>query len=287
MRDFQLRRLVESALDEDLGPGDLTTGLLIPAGLRATAEVVARGEIVLSGTDVFAEVFLALDPDVKVDIIKGDSAAASPGEAAIRLEGPASSILTGERVALNFLGRLSGIATLTKAFVDRVEGTDVKILDTRKTTPGLRALEKRAVTHGGGHSHRTGLYDGILIKDNHIAAVGSVRKAVALAKRNFRQRVEVEVDTTAQLEEALEAGADIVLLDNMDPLALKDALRRTQEFYSPGARLTLLEASGGISLANVREAALSGVDFISIGALTHSAPVADLGLDFVPTGIKP
>jgi nicotinate-nucleotide pyrophosphorylase (carboxylating) len=280
MKKDSVRKLIKRALKEDIGPGDLTTELLIKNKQIAQAQVLAREEMTLSGLKVFKEVYKILDKKVDVRLLKKDSDRANVGEAVIELKGSAASILTGERTALNFLGHLSGIATLTRAFVDKVEGLPVKILDTRKTTPGLRLLEKKAVVHGGGMNHRTALFDGILIKDNHIAAVGGIRKAMELAKVNLRQKIEIEVDTTEQLFEALEAGADIVLLDNMDPLALKEAMIQTETFYHPGDRLTLLEASGGINLENVKDVALSGVDFISIGAITHSAKVADLGLDF-------
>jgi nicotinate-nucleotide pyrophosphorylase (carboxylating) len=275
-----LKKLIRDALIEDIGPGDLTTSLLIKDNQTAKAKVVARESMTLSGLTVFKEVFKELDPTVDVTLHKKDGDAASPGEAAIELKGSAASILTGERTALNFLGHLSGIATYAQAFVKKIEGLPTKILDTRKTTPCLRSLEKAAVVHGGAFNHRIALFDGILIKDNHIAAVGGITNALNLAKANFRQKIEIEVDTLAQLIEAIEGGADIVLLDNMDPLALREAKEQTDAFYSPGTRLTLLEASGGINLDNVRDAAESGVDFISIGAITHSAKVADLGLDF-------
>ncbi|MDR2405238.1 MAG: carboxylating nicotinate-nucleotide diphosphorylase [Deltaproteobacteria bacterium] len=281
MTKDSLHSLIRLALHEDIGPGDLTTSLLIKDGQLAKANVVARAHMTLSGVSVFQEVYAILDPTVEVNALKKDGDTAEMGETVLSLSGSAASILTGERTALNFLGHLSGIATYTKAFVDKVEGYPAKILDTRKTTPGLRALEKEAVLHGGGVNHRLALFDGILIKDNHIAAAGGIREALKLAQANFRQKIEIEVDTSAQLMEALDGGADIVLLDNMDPLALKEALIQTEAFYHPGQRLTLLEASGGINLENVRDAAASGVDFISIGAITHSAPNADLGLDFV------
>ncbi|MDR2339396.1 MAG: carboxylating nicotinate-nucleotide diphosphorylase [Deltaproteobacteria bacterium] len=287
MADHTLERLIRDALAEDIGPGDLTTSLLIPEGLEAEAEVVARAPMTLSGLAVFGEVYRLLDPRVQVSLLRKDSDRATAGEAVVSLKGPAAPILTGERTALNFLGRLSGIATLTRAYVDAIAGHKARILDTRKTAPGLRFLEKQAVAHGGGLNHRLALFDGILIKDNHIAAVGGIRKAIELARANFRQKIEIEVDNTAQLEEALECEADIILLDNMDPLALRDAFMRAEAFYSPGTRLSLLEASGGITLDNVADVAASGVDFISVGAITHSAPVADLGLDFRTEPRKP
>jgi nicotinate-nucleotide pyrophosphorylase (carboxylating) len=280
MLNEQLERLIRGALAEDIGPGDITTELLVPKGQTAEAFAVARKPLVVSGAEVFREVFRILDPEVKCELLLRDSDTAAEGQRVIRLYGPAASILTGERVALNFLGRLSGVATLTRLFADRLSGLQTKLLDTRKTTPGLRALEKMAVVHGGGVNHRLALFDGVLIKDNHIAAAGGVANALRLARPAFRHKIEIEVDTLEGLMEAMEGGADMVLLDNMDPLALREAVRRAEYFWRPGARLTLLEASGGVTLESVREAALSGVDFISVGALTHSAPSADLGLDF-------
>ncbi|MDR2200292.1 MAG: carboxylating nicotinate-nucleotide diphosphorylase [Deltaproteobacteria bacterium] len=280
MRFDCLERLIKIALEEDIGPGDLTTELLVDPKLQAEARVAARAPMTLSGLEIFREVYRILDPLVEVELLKKDSEQAERGEAVARLKGPAASILTGERTALNFLGRLSGIATSARLHAEKLAGLKTRLLDTRKTAPGLRALEKKAVLHGGGFNHRLALFDGILIKDNHIAAVGGVRKALELARKNFRQKIEIEVDTSEQFYEALQAEADIILLDNMDPLALKEACDRAAAFYYPGQRLTLLEASGGITLGNIRDIALSGVDFVSVGAITHSAPYADLGLDF-------
>jgi nicotinate-nucleotide pyrophosphorylase (carboxylating) len=206
----------------------------------------------------------------------------TPGSEIARLQGPAASILSAERVALNFLMRLSGVATLTAKFVAAAANPGIAVVDTRKTTPGLRFLEKAAVRHGGGRNHRFALYDGILIKDNHIAAAGSIAKAVSRARfaAPHTLKIEVEVDTLDQLKEALTAGADLVLLDNMGPDLLRQAVRITENFHAPTPRLTLLEASGGINLDSIGSIAQTGVDLISVGAITHSAPSVDLGLDW-------
>ncbi len=261
-------------LAEDLGRGDVTTLLLVPPDLRGRGKIVAKAPGVLAGIPVAAEVFRLLDAGIRFDPQKGDGDELAPGQVVAELEGPLAAILGAERLALNLLQRLSGIATLTRAYVRAVAGTKAKILDTRKTTPGLRALEKYAVRVGGGQNHRFGLFDGILIKDNHIAAVGGVAEAVRRAKAGapHHLKVEVEVRDLAELEAALSAGADLILLDNMDEATIREAVRLA------GGRVPL-EASGNMTLKRVRGVAEAGVDYISVGALTHSAPALDLSLE--------
>jgi nicotinate-nucleotide pyrophosphorylase (carboxylating) len=229
---------------------------------------------VISGVAVLERVFALLDPRVRVEIAVGDGGAVEPGTTVATISGPLRAILTGERTALNFVGRLSGIATATARLVALVAGTRATIVDTRKTTPGLRALEKAAVRHGGGANHRFGLDDAILIKDNHVAVAGGIVPAIAAARARAGHlvKIEVEVDTLEQLDQALAHGADIVLLDNFSPAQLREAVART-------AGRALLEASGGIDATTIRAVAESGVDLISVGALTHSAPALDVGLD--------
>lgn len=269
-------RLVAAALDEDLRDGDRTTLWTVPAGTSASARIVAKAPGVLAGVEVAREVFRQVDDRLSFRAEAEDGAAVEPGQVVVRLEGPASAVLSGERVALNFLQRLSGVATLTRAYVERVAGTGARILDTRKTTPGLRNLEKAAVRAGGGTNHRTGLFDMVLIKENHVTAAGGISAAVAAVRgRNAeRLRVEVEVRDLSELREALVAGVDVVLLDNMDPDRLREAVAVAREM-DPEVQL---EASGGIDLSTVREVALTGVDLISVGALTHSVTALDLSL---------
>ncbi len=282
MNPFSVTDIVRLALMEDLGPGDLTSRLTIPYNRQGRARLIAKADIVLSGLTAAAEVLNQVDPAVTFTPAAADGARLAPGAEVARLEGPAISILSSERVMLNFLMRLSGVATLTAKFVQAADNPKVAVVDTRKTTPGLRLLEKAAVRHGGGRNHRFALYDGILIKDNHIAAAGSIAQAVERARRKAPHtlRIEVEVDTIEQLHEALAARADLVMLDNMGPDLLREAVKITTEFHAPHPRGTLLEASGGINLTTVGPIARTGVDIISVGALTHSAPAVDLGLDW-------
>lgn len=269
-------RAVAEALAEDLGlAGDLTTDATVPAEATAVAVIAARQPGVLAGLDLAEAAFAELDPAVRFERLKDDGDRLAAGEAAARISGNARAILTGERVALNYLGRLSGIATLTRRYVDAITGTKAAIVDTRKTTPGLRALEKYAVRCGGGRNHRTGLFDAILIKDNHIVAAGGIEAAIVRARESAGHMVklEIEVDTLEQLDRVLAHKVDAVLLDNMPPATLRAAVARV-------AGRALTEASGGVTLSTVRAIAETGVDLISIGALTHSAPVLDLGLDF-------
>lgn len=272
-----IAEIVARELAEDLGAGDLTTAAVVPPGARARARIEQRAPGVLSGIDVAREVFRQLDPDLRFEAL-AEEGVWREGGAVATVKGPAGAILSGERTALNFLGRLSGVATMTAHYVRAVEGTGARILDTRKTTPGLRALEKRAVLHGGGVSHRAGLHDAILVKENHALLAGGVGPAAraAAASRGGADWVEIEVESLAELDEVLAAGADRVLLDNMGPDELRAAVERAR-----GSGATL-EASGGIGLDGVRAVAKTGVDFVSVGALTHSAPALDLSLLLEP-----
>jgi nicotinate-nucleotide pyrophosphorylase (carboxylating) len=276
------QKLIELALAEDLGStGDRTSLATIPATAVATAAFIARAPGVVAGLPVAAMVCRAVDPALGFTQVLADGAAVDRGTRIATVSGPLRSILAAERTALNFLQRLSGVATLTRKFVDAAAGSRAKILDTRKTTPGWRRLEKYAVRSGGGTNHRMGLSDGILIKDNHLAGLGGdLRKAVEAAREfpgNAGLPVEVEVDTLEQLEVALAVRADIVLLDNMTPDQQRAAVAR-RDAVAPGV---LLEASGGVTLATVRDIAATGVDRISVGALTHSAPALDIALDYL------
>lgn len=266
--------VIRRALAEDVGAGDVTTLALIPADQEGVAIAHAKEAGVLAGNQIAARVFTLLDGSVRTTPLLSDGDLLSPGSTFLRAEGSLQAILTGERVALNVLRRLSGIATLTRAFVQAVEGTNATIIDTRKTTPGLRLLEKYAVRVGGGRNHRIGLFDGVLIKDNHIAACGSIANAVARARTSVHHllKVQIEAKTLAQVGECLDAGADGILLDNMSPETMAAAVELAR-----GKAFT--EASGGVTLASVRAAAHSGVDLISVGMLTHSAPALDLSLD--------
>lgn len=267
-----LDQQLKAWLWEDLGHGDLTTELLVPEGMVGQAVIRAKEAGVVAGLWVAERVFQLLGP-VRFQALMGEGEEVGEGQEVARLEGPLKAILAGERLALNLLQRLSGIATLTRTYVRALEGTQARLLDTRKTTPGLRALEKWAVRVGGGGNHRFGLFDGILIKENHIRAAGGVGEAVrrAKAKAPHHLKVEVEVTTLEELEEALEAGADLILLDNFPLEALREAVGRV------GGRVPL-EASGNMTLERARAAAEAGVDYISVGALTHSPKALDLSL---------
>jgi len=271
-RTESLDRIVRASLAEDLGSGDVTTDATVDEAATGTAVIVARVPGVVAGLDAVEAVFHALDPNVDVDLLVEDGDVLHGPTPVARVSGSLRAILTGERTALNLLGRLSGIATATRRYVDAVEGTGVAILDTRKTTPGLRALEKQAVAAGGGHNHRFGLDDGVLVKDNHLAATGSIQAAVERLRTVTDLPIEVECDTLEQLQDALAAGADAILLDNMS----LDELRRAVALTDRRARL---EASGGVTLETVRAIAETGVDEISVGALTHSAPALDVSLE--------
>jgi nicotinate-nucleotide pyrophosphorylase (carboxylating) len=275
----EIRQAVQLALAEDLGSGDATTLAIVPQAAGAKAAMRARESLVVAGI-AFAEIaFVELSSSVKIERLTRDGQHVSAGEILLRVSGPARAILSAERVALNFVQRLSGIATLTAQFVDAVKGTPVQILDTRKTTPGWRQFEKYAVRCGGGKNHRLGLFDLILIKDNHLVALqnekpNAIAAAVARAREKFPQlKIEVEADTLEQAEQAADAGADVILLDNMNPVKLRLAVQKIKGRAQ-------IEASGGVNPANVRAIARAGVDFVSVGALTHSARAVDIGLDF-------
>ena len=269
-------RVIELALEEDLGPGDLTTWAIIDPSIKGKARLLAKEEIVLAGIEVFGKVLSRLDPEIAVERDFHDGDTVAKGKDIGVVKGSIRGILSGERTALNFLQHLSGIATLTRRYVEKTDRSKVRVIDTRKTTPGLRVLEKYAVKVGGGFNHRFGLFDGVLIKDNHIAAVGSISKAVAKTKATVPHtvKIEVEVDDIKGLEQALEAGADAILLDNMSVEGMKEAVSIA------GGRV-LLEASGGISLETIEEVAQTGVDLISVGAITHSARSVDISLEVI------
>jgi nicotinate-nucleotide pyrophosphorylase (carboxylating) len=275
----QIEEAVDHALAEDLGWGDVTTKALIPGDQQGIASIMAKEEGILAGIDIANKVFQTVDPTLKVDILIADGSRIKPGSIIAKVKGNVASILKAERVALNFLQRLSGIASETNRYVKAVEGLPVRIMDTRKTTPGLRSMEKYAVRVGGGQNHRMNLGDGILIKDNHIAALRSsglsLKEIIAKARGKAPKglKVEVEVSTLQEGLEATEAGVDIIMLDNMN---LED-MRQTVKLIHSHA---LIEASGGITLSKVRAIAETGVDFISIGALTHSVKALDISLEF-------
>jgi nicotinate-nucleotide pyrophosphorylase (carboxylating) len=268
----ELDRVVATALAEDVGEGDLTTDGVVAAAARCRAELLVKEPGVLCGVTVAARVFQTLDPAVAVEPLVEEGARLEGPAAVARLEGPARAVLTGERTALNLLGRLSGIATLTSRYVGTVAGTRAKILDTRKTTPGLRALERYAVRCGGGRNHRFGLHDAILLKENHLRIAGGIRAATAALGDRNGTFLEVEAETLDEVREAIEAGVDRILLDNM---SVQD-IRRAVEL---AAGRVPLEASGGITLDNVRAYAETGVDFVSVGALTHGARSLDVSLE--------
>ncbi|MDX2093508.1 MAG: carboxylating nicotinate-nucleotide diphosphorylase [Kofleriaceae bacterium] len=271
-----VRRLIELALDEDLGRGDVTSQVTLGAdGPRVIADMNAREPIVAFGVDVAVAVFTMVDPRIEVEVISPDGTRVDRSGLLLSARGPAHTVLAAERTALNFAQRLSGVATLAKRYADAVAGTKAKVVDTRKTTPGFRVLEKAAVLAGGCGNHRFDLGSGILIKDNHIAACGSVRAAVEAAKARAPHplRIEVKVTNLGELDEALAAGAEVVLLDNMTPAQVEVAAARAH------GRGVMVEVSGGITLATIADYARAGADLISVGALTHSAPAVDIGLD--------
>jgi nicotinate-nucleotide pyrophosphorylase (carboxylating) len=274
---LNLDEIIQKALEEDIGPGDLTTDAIIDPHARGKAVLLAREQMILAGLPVFSMVFALLDPELEFEYRYQDGATIQKDEAICYISGRLASILKAERTALNFLQRMSGIATLTNDYVSNAGPGKARILDTRKTAPGLRALDKYSVKMGGGFNHRIGLFDGVLIKDNHIAAAGSISKAVSLARSNSPHtvKVEVEVETLPGVQEALDSGADIILLDNMPMDKLKQAVRIIN-------RKALVEVSGGVTLGTIAEIAEIGVDFISVGALTHSVKAVDLSLEILP-----
>ncbi|HJN23821.1 MAG TPA: carboxylating nicotinate-nucleotide diphosphorylase [Rhodospirillales bacterium] len=267
-----LGRFIDRALAEDLGSGDITSDAVIPEGAAVKLAMTTRQDIVVAGIDIAARVFHRLAPEAHITIAAPDGTAAKAGSVLARFEGPALGLLAAERTALNIVQHLSGIATLSRAYSEAIAGTPAVLLDTRKTVPGLRALAKYATTLGGARNHRLRLDDGVLIKDNHIAVSGSVTEAVRRAKAEGLKSIEVECDTLGQVEEALAAGAERLLLDNMDLATLRRAVEVT-------AGRAQLEASGGVTMETVRAIAETGVDFISAGRITSSAPAADIGLD--------
>ncbi|MGB4599846.1 MAG: carboxylating nicotinate-nucleotide diphosphorylase [Trichlorobacter sp.] len=273
MLSLDLDDLIRHALQEDIHTGDLTTQACVPEVRPAAARLVAKESFVLAGMQVAARVFTLLDPAVAFEPQFADGACVESGTVIARMDGDAAALLQGERVALNLLQRMCGIATLTSRYVAAVSGTRARIVDTRKTTPGLRMLEKYAVRVGGGINHRTGLYDGILIKENHIAAAGGITEAVCRARTYIPHtlKIEVETETVAQVQEALTAGADIIMLDNMDGATMRHCVTLI-------AGRALVEASGGVTLDTVRAIAESGVDIISVGALTHSPKASDISM---------
>lgn len=275
MTNELLKETIRLALLEDIGHGDVTSSLVVPDANKSKAQIIAKEDFLLAGIPFVKEVFAYIDPEVEMKIFFDEGSDIKKGDIIAEISGNSRSLLVGERVALNILQRISGIATMTKAYVDRVLGLPVKIADTRKTTPGMRFMEKYGVKIGGGANHRFGLYDGILIKDNHIKIAGSVKKAVGLAKKGQHLlKIEVEVKNLDELKEALDAGADVIMLDNMSIHDMKTAVK-----IAKGR--AILEASGNISLNNVRSVAETGVDIISIGALTHSARAVDISMKMV------
>lgn len=271
---LKLQKLIENCLDEDAGSGDLTTNSIVPPEASSTGYIVTKESGVVAGLPVAEAVFRHLDPSVEFRALARDGEKVEPGRVLAEVEGKTRAILTGERLALNFLQRLSGIATATAKLVELVNGEKARIVDTRKTTPGLRMLEKYAVRAGGGQNHRFGLYDAVLIKDNHIKAAGGIKAAVETARRNCPHtvKIEVEVEDLDGVREALAARADIIMLDNMKPADMREAVALV------GGR-ALVEASGGMNEKNIQEVAAAGVDLISVGALTHSVKALDISLD--------
>lgn len=273
MQESYINSLVRRALKEDLGSGDVTTAALIAPETGVRAEIIAKEALILCGVDIAQAVFAECDCGIEFQKMQSDGERVETGRVIVGLSGSAQGILKGERVALNILGFMSGIASLTRQYADRVNPYKARIVDTRKTRPGLRVLEKYAVRCGGGVNHRFGLYDGILIKDTHIRVVGGIQKAVRKAKSNAHHllKIEVEVESLDQIQEALEAGAEVIMLDNMDIPTMCRAVEQIEG-------RALVEASGNISLDNIAQVASCGVDLISVGILTHSAPVSDVSL---------
>lgn len=279
--NLQIEQLVKTALEEDIGAGDLTTLSTVPPQARGTGLFRAKRDCVVAGLFLLDKIFSLLDTQVKMQRLCQDGDQIAKGTVVAEAEGPVRALLMGERTALNFLQRLSGTATLTRRYVEAVKDFPCKIIDTRKTTPGLRTLEKYAVRVGGGTNHRLGLYDAALVKDNHIAASGSIGEAVKNIRRHapFMARVEVECADLKQVQAALDAGADVIMLDNMETREMADAVRLIN-------KRAWVEASGGITMERVREVARAGVDFISVGALTHSAPAVDFNMKIASTSSK-
>jgi nicotinate-nucleotide pyrophosphorylase (carboxylating) len=287
LNTYAVRRLIDLALEEDLGRGDVTTQAVIQSDERATAHLVARDPMVLAGLDICTAVFQRVDASISATLLAKDGARLSAGARAATYSGSAASLLAAERTALNFVQRLSGTATLARAFVDAAAGSALRIADTRKTTPGFRLLEKYAVRVGGASNHRYDLGSGVLIKDNHVAVAGGVGAAVRRTRGNIPHglKIEVEVDSLEQLEEALDAKADIILLDNFSLTDIERAVARVRA-HAANAPRPLLEVSGGVTLQKIPDLARTGVDIVSVGALTHSARAADLSLDIAMDGTE-
>jgi nicotinate-nucleotide pyrophosphorylase (carboxylating) len=274
--NFHIDTIIDTALREDIGSGDITTSSIIDSSLKGKAHLVAKEEILLAGINIFAKVFSRLDPEIVVECFYNDGDVIPSGARIGTVTGSMRGMLTAERTALNFLQHLSGIATLTRQYVKKTDTSTVRVIDTRKTTPGLRILEKYAVRMGGGFNHRFGLFDGILIKDNHIAAAGSISEAVKKVRATAPHtlKIEIEVEDIKGLEEAIEAGADAILLDNM-------SVKEMEEAVVIAKKRVLLEASGGITLETVEAIAKTGVNLISVGAITHSARSVDISLEVI------
>jgi nicotinate-nucleotide pyrophosphorylase (carboxylating) len=272
--DPMIRRFIDNVIAEDVGLGDITTAAVIPDDVQFQGIISAREDMVVAGLPLAVEVFRCLEPQAEMHVLARDGERMETGAVLIRLKGRAGGLLTAERTALNILQHLSGIATATRRYVDRIEGTGAVLLDTRKTIPGLRLLAKYATRMGGARNHRMGLHDAILIKDNHIAVCGGVFEAVARAKAAGHSPIEVEVENLAQVNEAIAAGADMLLLDNMDV----STLHRAVQLVGDRAKT---EASGRVTLESIREVAQTGVDFVSVGRITQSAPAVDIGLDWM------
>ncbi len=272
---LMLKETIRLAILEDIGLGDITSLLTIPDSKKAKANIIGKEDFILAGIPLVKEVFAAIDPDIKIKIFFKEGSYIRKGDIIAEIKGTAKGILAGERIALNILQHISGITTITRSYAEKVKGLPVKIADTRKTTPGLRFMEKYGVRIGGGANHRFGLYDGILIKDNHIKIAGGVKKAVMLAKKaHHLLKIEVEVKNLDEFKEALDAGADVIMLDNMSVADMKRAVK-----IAKGR--VLLEASGNVNLDNIRSIAETGVDIISIGAITHSARAVDISMKIV------
>jgi len=275
---IEVKEFIKRALAEDIGHGDITTILTIDEALNTEAELISKERLIVAGLPFFCEVFNQVDSEIKVSIIKNDCEIADKGEVIAKISGNTASILRGERVALNILQRLCGVAAETSSLIKKIEGLDVLVVDTRKTTPGMRFMEKYAVRAGGGSNHRYGLFDGILIKDNHIKASGGITMAVKkAAKGHHLLKIEVEVSNFVELDEAINAGVDVIMLDNMTIADMKESVRiiRTMD------KGILIEASGNVGIENIREIALTGVDIISAGCITHSVRAGDISLKMI------
>lgn len=282
MKTPYIKDIIDLAIKEDIGWGDITSKLLIPEGHFIKAEIIAKEDFLLAGMPFVKEIFSFINKDIKIDSFFNDGDWVKNKAVIANVMGDGRAILSGERIALNVLQNVSGIATLTNQFVKRVEGLPVKIADTRKTIPGVRVMQKYGVKIGGGFNHRFGLFDGLLIKDNHIKIVGSLKRALELSKkRHHLLKVEIEVKDLEEFKEALEAGADVIMLDNMSVKDMKEAVQMRNKWSEKSGTKVLIEASGGINLDNVRSIAETGIDIISIGALTHSAKAVDISMKVI------